>query len=166
MLRLRNLLIVTGVLFSIAGTARAQGTDFFGGFSYEHFGTSPAKNINGLELTGQHRFIPWLGIAADLDGHFGIPSQFNTRTLHFMAGPQISLPFRFSPFLHVLAGVGHIHENGLTDTSVSAAIGGGFELRVAPLFSWRMIQADDVVTQFFGVTQHSLRLSTGLVFRF
>lgn len=165
MLRLRNFL-AAAIFFCVATTAKAQGTDLFGGFSYEHLGTSPARNITGAEITGQHRFVPWLGVAADLDGHFGMPSQSDARTVHFMAGPQISFPIRLSPFFHVLAGVGHIHENGLSDTSFATAIGGGLEYHVAPLFSWRVIQADDVVTQFFGKTQHSLRLSTGLVFRF
>jgi len=39
-------------------------------------------------------------------------------------------------------------------------------MRIVPLLSWRIIQADDVVTGHFGETQHTVRLATGIVFRF
>ena len=163
----RRLLMILGLFFAISVSARAQSFgDLFGGYSYQHLGTSPARNINGFELTLQRRFIPWIGIVGDVAGHFAMPSQLDTRTLNFMVGPQISLPARFSPFFHVLGGVGNIHQNGNSDTSFATAIGGGLDIHLAPLFAWRTIQVDDVVTQFFGRTQHSLRISTGLVFRF
>lgn len=163
----RNLLFLLGLIFSISISARAQGSnDFFVGYSYEHLGTSPSRNINGVELTFQHRFIPWIGLVGDVDGHFGLPSQLDSRDLHILVGPQISLPTRISPFFHVMAGVGHIHEAGNTSTSFATAVGGGADLHVGPLFSWRIVQVDDVITQFFGATEHSVRVSTGLVFRF
>jgi hypothetical protein len=163
----RRLLFMLGLFFSISISARAQGNnDVFIGYTFEHLGTSPSRNINGIELTGEHRFLSWIGVAADLDGHFGLPTQTDARDLHFMVGPQISLPRRISPFFHVLGGFGHIHENGGTSTSFAAAFGGGVDFHLAPLFAWRVIQMDDVVTQFFGTTQHSVRLSTGLEFRF
>jgi hypothetical protein len=86
--------------------------------------------------------------------------------LSFLAGPQISFPAPVSPFVHVLAGIGRIRTAGISDSSFSTAIGGGFDMHIAPFISWRIFQADDVVTRFFGGTQNNARFSTGLVFRF
>jgi hypothetical protein len=65
-----------------------------------------------------------------------------------------------------MVGFGHIHDNRNTGTSFATAFGGGIDFHLVPLFAWSVIQADDVVTRFFGATQHSARISTGLVFRF
>src|SRR6267378_2120638 len=78
----------------------------------------------------------------------------------------LSWPAPISPFVHVLAGIGRIRTAGISDSSFSAAIGGGFDMHLAPFISWRIFQADDVVTRFFGGTQNNARFSTGLVFRF
>jgi hypothetical protein len=162
----RRLLILLGLFFVFSISARAQGIDLFGGYSYERVGGSPGRNLNGVEITAQYKFMDWLGLAADVDGHFGLPSQPDGRTLHVMAGPQISFPARISPFLHVLAGIGHVSNNGISDTSFAGAIGGGIDMRIAPLISWRIIQGDDIITHHFGGVQHNVRVSTGLVFRF
>ena len=162
----RKLLLLLGFFTVFSVSARAQGFDLFGGYSYEHLGTSPGRNLNGIEITGQVKFTSWAGVAADFDGQFGLPSSPDGRTLHFMVGPQLSFPTRISPFVHVLGGFGHVNDNGASSTSVAAAIGGGVNLRIAPLVSWRMIQVDDVITHFFGTVQNSPRISTGLVFRF
>lgn len=164
---LRKLVVLVAVLFSFSIPTRAQVSNgFFVGYSFKRLGTTPRRNINGVEGTFEHGFVPWIGLAADIDAHFGLPSQLDARTLTFMVGPQLSLPARISPFLHVLGGFGHVHDAGNTSTSFATAIGGGIDFHVAPLFAWRVVQGDDVVTHFFGTIQHSLRISTGLVFRF
>lgn len=162
----RRLSILLGIIFFFSITANAQGLNIFGGFSYEHFDTSPGRNLGGLELAPEFKFVNWFGVAADFDAHFGFPSAPEARTVQFMVGPQISFPARISPFFHVLGGVGHASINGIGDTSFVGAIGGGIDLRVAPLISWRAIQVDDLVTNHFGGVQHNARVSTGLVFRF
>jgi hypothetical protein len=162
----RRLLILLGLFFVFSISARAQSIDLFGGYSYERFGVSPGRNLNGVEITGQYKFRSWLGLAADMDGHFGLPSQPDARTLDFMVGPQISFPARISPFVHALAGIGHARTNGIADTSFAGAIGAGIDMHIVPFVSWRIIQADDLVTHHYGGVQHNARISTGLVFRF
>jgi hypothetical protein len=162
----RRLLILLGFFSLFSISARAQGIDLFGGYTYERLGTSPARNLNGVEITAQYKLTDWFGLAADVDGHFGLPSQPDGRTLHFMAGPQISFPARISPFVHVLVGVGHVYDNGASSTSFAGAIGGGIDMHIAPLISWRIIQGDDIVTNHFGGRQNSARVSTGIVLRF
>ena len=162
----RKFLFLLGFFLVFSVSARAQGFDLFGGYSYEHLGTSPGRNLNGIEITGQMKFTSFFGVAADFDGQFGLPSSPDGRTLHFMAGPQLSFPTRISPFVHVLGGVGHVNDNGASGTSFAAAIGGGVNMRIVPMISWRIVQVDDVITHFFGEVQHSPRISTGFVFRF
>lgn len=162
----RRLLILLGVFFLFSISAKAQGVDLFGGYSYERLDSSPGRNLNGLEITAQYKMRSWLGVAADFDSHFGLPSEADARTLHFMAGPQLSFPARISPFVHALVGVGHLSFNGARSTSVAGAIGAGIDMHIAPLLSWRIIQVDDIITHHFGAVQHDPRLSTGIVFRF
>jgi hypothetical protein len=163
----RKVSILLGFFFLISLSARAQDNlELFGGYSYERFGSSPGHNLNGVEISAQHKFVDWLGVVADVDAHFGSPSGVDTKTLNVMFGPQFSFPGRISPFIHVLGGVGHIRRNAVTDTSFATAIGGGIDMRLMPMFAWRIIQVDDVVTHLFGSTQNSARISTGLVLRF
>ena len=165
---LRKLSMFLGLMLLISLSARAQDrAELFGGYSFQRYGGAPARFLNGWEVYVKYKLAPWVGIAADVDAHYGLPSAPDSRTLHFMVGPQISFPFPgpISPFFHVLGGMGHIR-SGISDTSFAGAIGGGIDMRFAPLISWRVIQADDVVTRFFNGTQHNLRLSTGLVLRF
>jgi hypothetical protein len=162
----RRLLILVGLFFFFSISASAQGLNLFGGFSYEHLDVSPGRNLGGVELEPEFKLASWFGAVADFDAHFGLPSAPDARTIHFMVGPQISFPGRISPFVHVLAGVGHVAVNGISDNSFAGAFGGGLDLRVAPLISWRAIQVDDLVTNHFGGVQHNARVSTGLVFRF
>jgi hypothetical protein len=162
----RRLLLLLGVFFLFSISAKAQTIGLFGGYTYERLGTSPARNLNGVELAGQYKFASWLSAVADFDGHFGLPSGLDGRTLHFMAGPEISLPGRISPFIHVLGGIGHVYDNGFSSTSFASAFGGGVDWRIAPLLSWRVIQGDDIITHYSGGVQHSARISTGLIIRF
>jgi hypothetical protein len=163
----RKLPFLLVLIFLISLTARAQDkVELFAGYSFEHYTTTPSRNLNGWELSGQYKFANWLGGVADLDAHYGLPSNADYRTVTFMAGPQISIPARLSPFLHVLVGVDHIRAAEITASSFAAALGGGIDMRIGPALSWRIFQADDVVTRFFGGTQHNPRLSTGIVLRF
>jgi hypothetical protein len=163
----RKLTVLLGLIFLISLTAHAQdGVEIFGGYSYERFGSSPASNLSGAEFSGQYKFTSWIGVVGDVDTHFGTPFHVDTKGVNVMFGPQISFPARISPFFHILGGVGHIREGGFTNTSFATAIGGGIDMRIVPLIYWRVFQVDDVVTRFFGGTQNSPRISTGLVFRF
>lgn len=163
----RKLPILLGLIFFFSLSARAQDTaEIFGGYSFDRLGSTPGRNLNGWEVAGEYKFASFFGVAGDVDGHYGSPSQVDTRTVDFMVGPQVSLPGRISPFAHVLGGISHIRAGGGSDTSFATAFGGGIDLRLVPIISWRVIQADDVVTRFFGSTQNTARISTGLVFRF
>jgi hypothetical protein len=159
----RRLSFLLGLIFLVSLAARGQDkVELFGGYSYERFNSSPSRNLNGWEISGQYKFAGFLGALADVDAHYG--SQ--VRSTSFMIGPQVSVPFRISPFVHVLVGIGHVRAGGISDNSFSTALGGGVDMKLVPTISWRVIQADDVVTRYFGSTQHNARISTGIIFRF
>ncbi len=161
---LRKLLLMLGLCCTFAFSAHAQDNkvNLFGGYSYMRFDSSPGHNLNGWELSGEYKFNDWLGGVADFDGHYG--SGISTHS--FIFGPQISWPARVSPFGHLLLGGGHISAGGFGDTSFSLALGGGIDTKLVPYLSWRIFQADYLMTQFGGGTQNNFRLSTGIVVHF
>ena len=163
----RKLPFLLGLIFLVSLSAHAQDkVEVFGGYSYERFRISPDTNLNGWELSGQYKFNDWLGGVADFDGHYGSIAGISSSVHTFLFGPQVSFPARISPFAHVLLGGGHFSGGGASDTSFALAIGGGIDAKVGHGLSWRIIQGDYVMTQFFDHTQNNARLSTGIVFRF
>lgn len=90
----------------------------------------------------------------------------------YLFGPQFSVPWRVSPFVHILLGGAHESlgdsANVAGPTSASGfgvASGVGLDLKATRFLSLRLIQADDLET-FFGGTENRPRISTGLIFRF
>jgi hypothetical protein len=165
---LHRLAILAALVLLFSISARAQDRiQLYGGFSFEKTGATPERNLSGWELAGSYKVAPWVSIKVDLDAHYGLPSTLDNRTLDLLAGPQFTFPIHFpvTPYVHALGGLGHIRA-GEGQTSLAGAIGGGLDLPVAPLFSWRIIQADYMVTRFFNATQNNIRISTGLVIRF
>jgi len=165
---LRRMPVLLGLLFLISLSARAQDRiELFGGYSFQRFGATPARNLNGWELAADYKLVPLVSLTADLDAQYGLPSSLDSRTLHLMVGPKITLPTfgRYSPYVHALGGFGHLWA-GQAQMSVAVAVGGGIDLPIAPLFSWRIIQADYLMTRFPHAPQNNIRLSTGLVFHF
>src|SRR5258708_2982506 len=147
----RKLLFLLGMIFLMSLTARAQDkVELFGGYSFERYNSPPSVNLNGWEVSGQYKFVNFLGVVGDLDAHYGSPSQVDFRAVSFMAGPQVSFPARISPFVHVLVGVGHIRIAGVTDNAFLTAIGGGPRARISPGFFWRTLQAREGVTPSLG----------------
>jgi hypothetical protein len=167
----RRVLVLLCLLFLFSISAKAQGAiEVFGGYSYQGLDrlpqAIPGRNLNGVEIAVQYKFNDWLGVVGEVDGHFGLPSKPASRSLNILTGPQFSLPKCISPFAQILVGYGHGYTNGIWDNSFAAAIGGGIDMRVAPMLSWRIIEGDDVITKYFGGIEHNPRISTGLVLRF
>jgi opacity protein-like surface antigen len=132
------------------------------------------------------KVLPFIGIAADFDGHYGsqnfpiicpacpvgiplggtVNASFNEH--NYLFGPRVSVSVgKVRPFAEALFGAGHVSaNNGVgSDTSFATALGGGLDYKLIPLVAWR-IQGDYLQTRFFGATQNNVRLSTGIVLRF
>lgn len=197
------------VAWTLAGTAQAQGTvEVYGAYSYfrpvitaeQGFTCSigvlcvpnPApptfvssrQNLNGWQVGAGFHVLPFLRVVGDFSGYYGPTlGNSNSRTHQYMylAGPEVSLPARVSPFAHVLVGgthqiiefgtfplnsAGHNSVFPTGNSGFTSAIGGGIDLKVIPLVWIRPVQFDYVLTRLGGNTQNQVRVSAGLVLRF
>jgi hypothetical protein len=191
---MRKLLLGLAVLFLtpvIASAQDAPDVEVFGGYSYfrqQDYGIFDDSNLHGWEVSGTKYFTRYFGIEADVSGHYGtleerefdfIPPinpdllpETNASVFNYMIGPHFAADAgRARPFAHALIG-GTTHRFNVeafgsgSDTSLSAAFGGGVDFRVSKSISIRAIQADYILTTFGPENQKNLRVSTGVVFTF
>lgn len=180
---------VTSLVFSAVSAAQipTSGNVFFG-YSYLNTNLSGLgrANTNGWEATAEGKVLPFIGIIADFDAHYGsqnfsipiacpvtIPNcgpliaKVNFNEHNYLFGPRVGVSVgRFRPFAQVMIGAGHANINHLTsDTSFATAVGGGIDYRLIRLVAWRF-QGDYVHTSLFNVKQNNARVSTGIVVRF
>lgn len=188
---------VAGIAVSSQARDRVE---LFGGYSYfrasiregqnapcvdncpiQTFPTSQA-NLNGWEFSGQYKFLPFLGGVVDFHGTYGNLSGAGMRQHTYLVGPQVSLPFKVSPFAHAMIGIARESEDSRgvcaavtsitcrfslgSDTSLATAFGGGVDWHVAPLVAVQIFQLDYIRTQLHGATQNQPRVLAGVVFHF
>jgi opacity protein-like surface antigen len=187
---MRKIGLVGFAVLLFAGLASAQvptSANVFFGYSYYNTNLSSIDraNTNGWELSVEGKVIPWVGIVADFDSHYGSQNfvfcpappvvgppcaVFNASVTerNFLFGPRASVSVgKFRPFAEALFGGAHVSINngGGSDTSFATALGGGVDYKIIRPVAWRF-QGDYVQTRFFGTTQNNVRLSTGIVLRF
>ena len=168
MLRKLSLRLAFCILAALPAQAQEENeVEVFGGYSFLHFHTNPSTNLNGWEAAGQYKFRDWLGGVADFSGDYGsFRGGASASTYTYLFGPQISFPARVSPFGHLLLGGAHLSSGGFGSSSFSMALGGGIDARMTDKFSWRILQADYLLTQFGGGSQNNFRFSTGVIYHF
>jgi hypothetical protein len=173
-------LLFTGFFAELA-TAQAVGNVYFG---YTYYNTDLSLNrgnLNGWQGTLEGKIFPYVGIVADITGHYGslnfptfcslcttpTSASASAHVYESMFGPRIGIPIgKFRPFGEFEVGVGHVNTNGFgSDTSFATAIGGGLDYKIIRPLAWRF-QGDYIHTSFFSNGQNNLRLSTGIVLRF
>ena len=179
MTRLSTLILLPLLLpLMFAGAAWAQipsGGNVFFGYSFDRtpVASHDTTNFNGWDASLEGKFLPWIGLVADIDGHYGNHNFSGTNadiTSHnALFGPRVSVSVsRFRPFAELLVGVGHIsRSNGISDsdTSFANAVGGGLDYRVLGPLTVRG-QLDWITTRFYGDTQNGVRFSTGVALHF
>ncbi|HXC00146.1 MAG TPA: outer membrane beta-barrel protein [Terriglobales bacterium] len=159
-----------------------RGNVFFG-YSYDRTSISSGdtSNLNGWEATLEGKFLPWIGLVADVDGHYGSHTYGSVCSLpcpnvnadiaahNALFGPRVSVTIkRFRPFGEFLVGVAHIsRSNGISDSDTSFAngAGGGLDYRVFGPVTVRA-QLDWINTRFYGEGQNGVRFSTGVAVHF
>lgn len=181
---------VAVVWFLFAGLASAQlpGGNIFLGYSFENTNSSTLDldlsrpNLHGWEASFEGKLLPWVGLVADVAGHYGSqsfveltpngPVNINVtgHQQEYLFGPRVSVPVgKITPFAEVMVGLAHIHTGGTlpgpSNTSFATAVGGGVDYRVFHPLALRL-EGDYIRTKFFNATQNNLRLSAGVVFRF
>jgi hypothetical protein len=171
------------VLLLFASLTNAQvptSGNVFVGYSYSNAGplvdSTSRANLNGWEGSLEGKIFPWVGLVADLSGHYGsqdvpcsaaVVCDVSVHEENVLFGPRVSMSVgKIRPFAEALFGAGHMNTDGVgSDTSFATALGGGIDYKIIRPVAWRF-QGDYVQTRFFGTTQNNVRLSTGIVFRF
>ena len=202
---MRQVLAVVSLVVIGSALATAQvptaGNVFFG-YSYMRsnvnaspsvagfFTDSGSNNLNGWNGSLEGKFLPYIGLVADINGTYGsqgftlnceaIPSppcvpasgSLDSKLYTFLFGPRLSFSVgRVRPFAEALFGAGHISNDAnvsgfsSSDTSFATAVGGGVDFKLVPAVAWRF-QGDYVQTRFFSDTQNNFRFSTGIVLHF
>jgi hypothetical protein len=175
MRRVWNLVLL---LTMLSGAVWAQiptrGNAFFG-YSYDRTSvvSNDTTNTNGWEATLEGKFLPWIGLVADVDGHYGSHNYNGTNAdiaaHNVLFGPRVSVQLkRFRPFGEFLVGAGHIsRSNGISDSNTSFVngAGGGLDYRIAGPVTFRG-QLDWINTRFYGEGQNGVRFSTGIAVHF
>jgi opacity protein-like surface antigen len=177
------------LLATIAAAQIPTSGNVFLGYSYNRAGspngTSGGSNLNGWEGSLEGKLFPFIGVVADISGHYGsvtppvscvagiggcTPFSVDGKIHSFLFGPRVSVSVgRFTPFAHGLVGVSHFSDSSSvlsnSETSFAYAVGGGIDYKLIPALAWRF-QGDMLQTRFFSSTQDDFRFSTGIVLRF
>ena len=187
-------------VFGLSTVSKAQDkVELFGGYSYfrasieegqfgplgpgtpcpPNCGTPPHiaqnTNLNGWEFSGQYKVFPFFGGVVDLNGTYGKLHGASTREHTFLVGPQVAVPFKYSPFVHALIGFARESQDPIapsaffslgSSTSWASAVGGGLDWSVAPFVAIRAFQLDYIHTHLHGASQNQPRVSAGIVFHF
>jgi hypothetical protein len=160
-------------LLTLPMAARAAGPEGDAYFGYSRLGAnafnSNTPGLNGWEAEGQVKFIPFVGVDADV-AHYGLGAASSVpHTTTVMIGPRVTVGAAgVHVFAHGLFGAEHSSNSGgvISGTSVAVDAGAGVDFRLLPFFGWR-VNAD-----YIDAPGHSpaggdhYRFGTGLVFRF
>lgn len=145
--------------------------------------------LNGWEASGVYRANPWLGLVADISGHYGedevLGVNFNGNLHNFLFGPRVYVPLndypRWKPFGQFLLGASRVNntlEDSIptpgvlvpgfseTDTAFSWVLGGGVDYQFHDQFRIRLIQLDMLRTNFFDTGDTRARIGFGIVYQF
>jgi hypothetical protein len=150
-------------------------------FSGEH------ANLNGWNVSGEKKYLPYFGVIADFAGLYGsklLPANgacgggpqsiclvnSSVSEYSFQAGIRGSYAApKFRPFAELLFGAVHTDESGSglssSNNSFAATLGAGVDCRLTHMLGCR-VAVDYIVTGSFNARQNSIRASTGLVVRF
>lgn len=150
--------------------------DVFAGYSYMSFDSKPLGFSDRLNLNGWNTEIAvpdiykGLGAAIDVSANYG----HELSAYNFLIGPQYSYDFsKYHVFGHWFYGksrdrLGLPGSTELEPSSLARDIvfGGGVDRPIGGNLSWRIVQADYMLSSNFGGSQHNVRVSTGIVIRF
>ena len=175
---MRKISLVTFALIALTRLAAAQVPkgNIFAGYSYASadIGAGKRTNLNGWNASLEGKIFPFVGIVADVSGHYGSQDfgaiSGDGRLLTAMFGPRVSVPVgKIRPFAEALFGVSRLRVEfpaaTNSDTSFASAYGGGLDYHLLPFFAWR-VEADALRTSFSSGTQNNFRVSTGIVINF
>ena len=112
-----------------------------------------------------------VGAVAEVGGcrDTGLPSGINGHAVTYLFGPRINFrsSSKFTPYGQLLVGGARFGgTSGVSANAFAMTIGGGLDLRISNHVSFRVAQAEYLLTQFGGTQQNSFRFASGIVLRF
>lgn len=164
---MRKVALLLCVFLVAPAAAHAQKYDVFAGYSfarYEQMGGD--ENTSGWEASLAYKFTPYLALVGDVTGNYGTLFQKPLNVHNYYGGLQVTLPMRYSPFVHVMLGAMRVSIPGVARTPFSTEWGGGLDIRVNRYFSVRAIEADVVTGTAKSLTSEDGHLTAGIVFHF
>lgn len=160
----------------------APRVEVFGGYSYARVDVTDFGhlNANGWNASVAGNFNKYVGVVADVSGHYKSDLGVHGSAYTFLAGPRAYARNEIATtFAHALFGVSRIGAEynfilfkvRSSATAFAAAVGGGVDINAHRNVAVRAIQIDYLLTRFSDElgdrrTQNNLRVSTGIVFRF
>ncbi len=184
-------LLTIALLCAVSAFAQTETpkVQVFGGYSLLHadtsgvssttlddlFSVSPGtfslkSNYSGWNAEAQFNANRWLGVAADVSGHYGTPVTASgvtgivglpsARAYSFLFGPVLSYRTdKFTPFVHALFGANRVSTDSfnvlgltipstnLSNTAFAMAFGGGADVNLTNHFAVRLGQLDYLYTR-------------------
>jgi len=177
---MRKLLIVGCLVVLGAVSANAQenrGVEVSGTYQYVRF--NPGNGASGINCQGgSGSFGAYLTSSIGVVGEFGackvtgLPSGASAHEMDYLFGPRMYFHShgRLYPFVQALFGAERLSA-GVTGVGSAASnafaltAGGGADITLTKHVSFRA-QGDYLYTHFGGANQNSLRVQSGLVWRF
>lgn len=111
-----------------------------------------------------------VGAVAEVGGcrDTGLPSGITGHAVTYLFGPRINFrsSSKFTPYGQLLVGGAHFGGTGGASANAFAmTIGGGLDLRISDHVSFRVAQAEYLLTRFGGTQQNNFRFESGIVLR-
>jgi outer membrane protein OmpA-like peptidoglycan-associated protein len=163
--------------------------DLFLGYSYIRFNTNAGgvkehSNWQGFTPSVAGNINRWFSLVADFGFYQirNVPNGVKADGYTYLFGPRFShRGERFTPFAHALFGAARItstvtpppisafFNRTFSENAFATALGGGLDLNFNKRVSWRMFQAEYLLTKFTdggNNKQNNFRAATGLVLHF
>ena len=161
--------------------------DLYAGYSFVRFNTKVTgvkehTNWQGLDASIAGNLNRWFSLVADF-GFYDVrhlPPGVRASGYTFLFGPRFSLRTEHvTPFVHTLFGAARLSDTitppstsaffnrTFSENAFAAALGGGVDVNFNKHVSWRLFQAEYLLTKFTdggNNRQNNYRVGTGLVF--
>jgi len=139
-------------------------------FSY-NYARLASSNCQGGSAAIAYNATDDIALVGDVSvcNQAGLPSGLGGNSVMVLAGPRLNLSSgdRWRPYLQVLIGEAHSNLKGsIAGNSFATTVGGGFDVGLSSFMSFKVFQAEYLLTRFGDIRQNGFRFQSGIVLRF
>lgn len=162
------LVFLLGAALPAAAQSDVHAAEVFAGYSY--LSVSGVGVPRGWHASLAGNLNSWFGVVGEFSGHYKDISGVSASAHTFTVGPRFAYRRdRINPFAHATFGAVRVGASfagsSTSDTAFGTTIGFGVDVKATDRIALRAAQFDYLMTRVDGETQHSIRLSAGIVFR-